>query len=683
MSQFAISKRNNIQVPVLKGVKSYHAWQVKMAVMWRGQHADEHGVKGLAAQAITGTGKTFAALICAKMWFHNHDSLARLIIVVPTEALQKQWYAIVSNSQIANVSRQGGGHRYDGFAPIVVVIQNSLKNLIDHRNYKNKQVMFILDEAHRAAAKGTMNWLKRFRHQQKMQGCIAISATMARSDGGNILDITGSINGEPHIQYGYKQAIEDGVIPPFRIHVYELTTSDLTWKEESKLNDLNKQIAIAYDKCKKHPDVNIANLFHTAMNNIEPVELYKNLTRKRKRIINDCECRYTLANNLMLQYSGTGSKVAIFHETINGVERISDAAIDAGLDKPFIYHSGVNPDDWDELTQAELKRLKDYSRNRKKILAQWVDPRTEGGVLLTVKALKEGLDVPEMDALVMLSHPNNPTPLLQATGRALRGNKNSEGQWVNRHGDIIDEDNPKNIYIVVQAGTTDANCIPNMQEAGNIPTDLFTTYRQSGNGWVAKDGMHTTASTSTTIDASFDDVVYAQLDLNKEEQVFAQLDLNKEQVFAELNLTPAIHLAVIGWRNMKNEEYFNSILDDYISANGTPTTIISGGQTGADTLARKYANANDITFIEHSHKTYAHMKSPAMYHHRNQLIVNDATHMIAFPYPQGSGTQSCMKRANKKGIPVMSFNPTPALEFNATTGEMQPATSAQNEVKTQ
>ena len=523
-------------VPVISGVKNNYKWQTDMAVMWKGIQADKFGVKGLAVEAITGTGKTLGALICAKMWFEQSPTLARLIVVVPTEVLQKQWYEIISRASIANVSRQGGDNKYDGFSPIVVVIQNSLKNLIEHHNFDNKQTLFILDEAHRAASKGTLSVLKRFRQRQKMQGCIAISATMKRPDGSSILDITGSIDGEPHMQYGFAGALKDDVIPPFRIHVYELTNSDLTWQEEDELKSLNKQIAIAFDKCAKNNDINTHNLFHFTMNGYDEVELYKALTRKRKRKLNDTAARYDLAHDLMWKYSGTGSKVAIFHETINGVEKISDAAIEAGLDKPYIYHSGENPDDVDELTQAQLKRLKDYSRNRKKILAQWIDPRTEGGVLLTVKALREGVDVPELDGLVLLSHPNNPTPLIQATGRALRGNKNSDGNWVNRAGDIIDEDNPKNIYIVVQAGTTDANCIPNMQEAGKIPLDLFTTYRKHGDKWIPMNGI--TEPVDETI-TGFDDEVetYASEVVTFASEIVTYASEIKETPALEFNAT--------------------------------------------------------------------------------------------------------------------------------------------------
>ena len=105
------------------------------------------------------------------------------------------------------------------------------------------------------------------------------------------------------------------------------------------------------------------------MDSYEEVQDYRKFTRLRKQFLNDLEVRYEIGDSLMMKYSPTEEKVAIFHETIKGIERISQAAIESGLDKPFIYHSGETPDDIDECTSAELKRYKEYARNRKKILA--------------------------------------------------------------------------------------------------------------------------------------------------------------------------------------------------------------------------------------------------------------------------------------------------------------------------
>jgi len=115
---------------------------------------------------------------------------------------------------------------------------------------------------------------------------------------------------------------------------------------------------------------------------------------------------------------------------------------------------------------------------------------------------------------------------------------------------------------------------------------------------------------------------------------------------------PEQHLGIVGSRNLRNYPAFEQKVNEWVEANGQPHSIISGGQRGADSFARRYAEENDIPFKEHHHNTYRHMGSPRMYHHRNQLVVNDSTHLLAFPSKRGRGTQVTMGMANKKGIPV-------------------------------
>ena len=111
-------------------------------------------------------------------------------------------------------------------------------------------------------------------------------------------------------------------------------------------------------------------------------------------------------------------------------------------------------------------------------------------------------------------------------------------------------------------------------------------------------------------------------------------------------------MGIVGSRNLSDYNAFRERVDDWVARNGKPDSIISGGQRGADTFARNYAEQNDVPFTEHHHNTYRHMGSPAMYHHRNQLVVDDSTHLLAFPSMGGRGTQVTMGMANEKGIPV-------------------------------
>lgn len=106
-----------------------------------------------------------------------------------------------------------------------------------------------------------------------------------------------------------------------------------------------------------------------------------------------------------------------------------------------------------------------------------------------------------------------------------------------------------------------------------------------------------------------------------------------------------MRLAIVGSRNFKDYERLCAEIDKVIKKWGIIETIISGGAPGADTLAEKYSR--DVL-----------KKEPVVYPadwklgrvagpKRNTQIVDDCTHMIAFPSQQGRGTQDSIKKAKK------------------------------------
>ena len=107
--------------------------------------------------------------------------------------------------------------------------------------------------------------------------------------------------------------------------------------------------------------------------------------------------------------------------------------------------------------------------------------------MLAVNALTEGINVPELDANCLLASPNTVRHLLQALGRSLRGNRDENGDWIDRYGNPLEH---KNIYIVVQGGTTDADKIAYMKQEGDIPDECFITYNRIDGQWVEQQGAH-------------------------------------------------------------------------------------------------------------------------------------------------------------------------------------------------
>ena len=127
-----------------------------------------------------------------------------------------------------------------------------------------------------------------------------------------------------------------------------------------------------------------------------------------------------------------------------------------------------------------------------------------------------------------------------------------------------------------------------------------------------------------------------------------------------------ISLGISGSRNLQNYDAFKSKLDEWVETNGKPNQMVSGGQTGADSFAKRYAEENDIPFVEHHHDYPRYRDArPNKYYARNMALVNDSTHLLAFPssYSRGrnigrdwektkGGTQWTMRYAQQQGIPV-------------------------------
>jgi|SRR6056297_635790 len=107
-----------------------------------------------------------------------------------------------------------------------------------------------------------------------------------------------------------------------------------------------------------------------------------------------------------------------------------------------------------------------------------------------------------------------------------------------------------------------------------------------------------------------------------------------------------MNLAVVGSRHYTDYASFCKILNSWIDKNGIPDTIVSGGAKGADALAKRFAKEKNITLVEYEADWERYGKSAGP--RRNTLIVNAATHMIAFPSHTGRGTQNSIKKAEEK-----------------------------------
>ena len=113
-------------------------------------------------------------------------------------------------------------------------------------------------------------------------------------------------------------------------------------------------------------------------------------------------------------------------------------------------------------------------------------------------------------------------------------------------------------------------------------------------------------------------------------------------------------VGIVGSRYFNNYDHFKLCIAHWMKAYGPITNIVSGGATGADSLAYRYALENGMKDAI-IHKPEYEKYDDAATRIRNQLIVDDSQHLIAFTASSSVGTYITINMARKKGIPVTIF----------------------------
>ena len=113
-----------------------------------------------------------------------------------------------------------------------------------------------------------------------------------------------------------------------------------------------------------------------------------------------------------------------------------------------------------------------------------------------------------------------------------------------------------------------------------------------------------------------------------------------------------IHLGIVGSRNYVDYESFktntNNTLEKWDIQIENIDSVVSGGARGADSLAEKWAKENNISVTIFKPDWKSLGKKAGIL--RNTDIVNESTHLIAYPMKDSIGTWDSVRKATKKGI---------------------------------
>jgi superfamily II DNA or RNA helicase len=344
-------------------------WQTVAFDAW--QSAGQCGV----VKVVTGGGKTIFAGLCIKEFFDGNPT-GRTVIVVPTIALLDQWYVTmqedfgVASEDIRTYSGEGVPDKAGRLNLMVLNTARTQAQLVT----RVEPNMLVVDECHRVGSPKNARVL-----EGSHAATLGLSATPQRDYDDAFESVIEPVLGPIIYEYGYDEARHDDVIASFELVNVGV---EMTPEEQDRYDNLSRQIST------------LVRRFHDG----EDVEArIKKVLRDRASVSSNAVGRIPAAVRLADQQPG--QRVVIFHESIAAANTIAKLLTQRGH-RVAVYHSAIGPD----LRRDNLRMFR----------------RGQLDVLVTCRALDEGLDVPEASVAIVASSTASTRQRIQRLGRVLR-----------------------------------------------------------------------------------------------------------------------------------------------------------------------------------------------------------------------------------------------------------------------
>ena len=326
----------------------------------------QKGMRGVIV-APTGTGKTVIASYAIQA-----SSLPTLVIV-PTERILKTWLNALTRFGMRATAYYG---REKDLSPLTISIYNSV---IRHPEIVDRFKMVVLDEVHHAGA----DVFSRVLNLLDGKAVMALTATLRRSDGKHAV-----ITAKLPIAYvlEFKTALEHGYISQVDIIP---VPAPLTSKEQEMYHEIEEKI--------RNVRMELEDAEAFSLPSVKELDrMLKILLNKRRQLLSKIPSKRKKV--LEIVKSVEDDRILVFSESIESVETL----------KQYLLENGVS---------AETYHSQKPERVRDMIFANWGKAFR---VLLAVRALDEGVDVPEVKMGIIIASGKETRQLVQRLGRLIR-----------------------------------------------------------------------------------------------------------------------------------------------------------------------------------------------------------------------------------------------------------------------
>lgn len=384
-----------------------YAWQKACLKKW--EKNNYHGI----VNVVTGAGKTRLALEAAALAWAKFPDL-RVKVVVPTIALANQWklaFLDYAKSEEFRPGFFGGGTKDDPTRRVMIYVINSARDSLSGHIRKDlslgHHVLLICDECHHCQSPDNRKIFS-FLGASDMTAIylsLGLSATPFGTGQDNIL--TDALGPEIY-SYGFSEAAAAGIISPFS--VCEIGASFME-QELCKYSELSDWIRVLYKRLLKE-DESLKYLskiqFMKEVNRLakkadmdpsDPAAAFLLATYQRKEItvLARTRIRCTLA---LLRELREEDRILIFCERIEQADMLYAAVLREFGSRAGLYHSKLTP-------SAKRRVLDDFRSRRTRIL-------------ISCKALDEGIDVPDANIGIVVSSTSVSRQRIQRLGRIIR-----------------------------------------------------------------------------------------------------------------------------------------------------------------------------------------------------------------------------------------------------------------------
>lgn len=387
---------------------SLYPWQRECLKAW-----EQNGCRGIA-HVVTGAGKTVLALEAIRR-FRAKNEQARVKIVVPTIALAQQWQSSLlkeAQSEADCPGFYGAGKRDAWDRPIMIYVINSARDhLAGHMEQAfslGQPTLLICDECHHYQSKENRKIFSyRFPafYKQESFACLGLSATPFGTAHDEVL--TEALGPEIY-KYGFTQAAADGVVSSFTV---VQTAAAFLPEERKRYQELSYELILLWaGLLKAYPYLKDlqGNAFHKELNRLakeagmdpaNPAVSYLLKTWERKTMSNLAKTRIQCALAI-LRAIPAGTRTIIFCERIAQAEDMLSLLRRTGTGTGVLYHSKMSK-------EARNRSLRAFREK-------------QAQVLISCKALDEGIDVPDAGTGIVLSSTSVSRQRIQRLGRILR-----------------------------------------------------------------------------------------------------------------------------------------------------------------------------------------------------------------------------------------------------------------------